>query len=331
MIKSRQSLYTSRLAIVYAPLSVLLVLAATSCRHDIVQPDGPNLTWDAGPKIYSTGSVPVSVSGLGLNGSVDQLPGPAPTPVTITRIVTNSGNQNVPAGYQINETVELMQFIAVAGSAGFTPASVPPITNQTVLGAALAPGDSMPISFTFVVPSCGMFRETLSVDFGGTVSETNEGDNVAEHFFGIASSMAVDISVVPRSMSLWHALPGIPPAPAPGIAMVAPAFPATTATFTITATSPGTTFHYNYRQAPVNGVHGAVAQLVGPPPVMPPALGVSGPITITHQVTPVSHNVPSVDILTDLGWEYFLPKVSAITADGCAWAQDTAQVGVAHP
>ncbi len=311
-------------------LALLAVLTATGCRHQAANPDGPNLTWD-GPKIYAPPSVPLTVSGLGLNGTVDQLPGPAPMPVTISRVITNTGNQPVPAGYEVNETVELMQFVAIAGSAGFVPnASVPPITNQTVLGSALAPGDSLAVSFTFTVPSCGMYRETLTVDDSGIVAETNEGDNVGTHFFGVASTMAMNITVVPRTFSLWHEVAGGPTGPPPGI-VAAPAFPATTATFTITATAPGTAFHYNYRQAPVNGVHGAVSVLTGPAPVLPPAPAVTGPIVINHRVSPVGHNVPSVDILTDLGWERFVPKVTAISSDGCVIRQQTAQVGVAHP
>lgn len=311
-------------------LTLLTVLVTTSCRHQHANPDGPNLIWD-GPKIYAPPSVPLTVSGLGLNGSVDQLPGPAPMPVTISRVITNTGNQPVPAGYEINETVELMQFVAIAGSAGFVPnASVPAITDQTVLGSALAPGDSMAVSFTFTVPSCGMYRETLTVDYSSAVAETNEGDNVGTHFFGVASTMAMNITVVPRTFNLWHDVAGGPMGPPPGI-VAAPAFPATTVQFNITATAPGTTFHYNYRQAPVTGVHGAVARLVGPAPVLPPAPGVTGPIVVTYQVSPIDHNVPSVDIMTDLGWERFVPKVTAISSDGCVIRQQTAQVGVAHP
>lgn len=328
-MNSMPSPRTARLGRLYA-LILLAAFTVSSCRHDTPNPDGPNLAWD-GPKVYAPPSVPLTVSGLGLNGSVDQLPGPAPVPVTISRVITNTGNQPVPAGYEVNETVELMQFVAIAGSAGFVPnASVPPITDQTVLGTALAPGDSVAVSFSFVVPSCGMYRETLTLDGSGTVTELNEGDNVGTHFFGVASTMAMNITVVPRTFSLWHEPAGGAVGPPPGI-VAAPGFPATTATFTITAAAPGTTFHYNYRQAPVTGVHGAVARLTGPAPVLPPAPGVAGPIVITHQVSPVGHNVPSVDILTDLGWERFLPKVTAISSDGCVIRQQTAQIGVAHP
>jgi hypothetical protein len=105
-----------------------------------------------------------------------------------------------------------------------------------------------------------------------------------------------------------------------------------THTFTIAATSPATTFHYNYRQAPYMGSQGSVGVLVGPAPVMPPAPPVAGPIVIVFQVTPRSHSdAPMTDILTETVQEDFVPKVTAITSDACFVAQTSAKVKVLHP
>ncbi len=307
-------------------LTCMIGVALAGC-HATMPLRGPNLEWD-GAKVYSSGSVPYTLAGFGVGAVIDQLPLAAPSAVTITRMITNSGNETVPAGYQINETVQLMQFTAVGGSAGFTPAPVPPVTNQTVLGPALAPGDSVPVSFTVPIPACGLYLETLTVDFAGAVAETQERDNVGLHYFSVAGSMRVNITVTPNnSVSLWHANAG----PAPPWAVVAPAFPATTHSFTIAATTPGTTFHYSYYQPIVNGSLGATGQLIGPAPVTPPSLPVAGPVTISHQVSARTHNVPATDILFDAAFEHFLPRVTAITGDGCEIRQQTAQVSVVHP
>jgi hypothetical protein len=307
----------------------VIVVGAAGCVSTPITPTGPNLEWD-GPKFYSSGSVAIPIAGFGLNGSIDVLPVTAPATVTITRVVTNSGTNPVPAGYLINETVQAMQFRSVSGTAGFIPAPVAPVTNQTVIGPALAPGDSVPVTFTFGVPACGVYRETLTADSASVVVETEERDNIAEHYFGVAGTMAVNITVAPNNaLSVWHAPAGAGPAP-PWTAVM-PAFPAITHTFTITAAAPGTTFYYNYHRPVVIGVFGTASQLIGPAPVSPPGPPVAGPVAITHQVTPRTNDPPPTDILLDVAIENFLPKVTAITSDGCAIRQQTAQVRVVHP
>ncbi len=307
----------------------LPVIAIAGCGSFPITPVGPNLEWD-GPKFYSSGSTAIPIAGLGLNGSIDVLPVAAPAVVTISRVVTNSGTEPVPAGYFINETVQAMRFQSVSGTAGFVPAPVAAVTNQTVIGPALAPGATFPVSFTFAVPACGVYEETLTVDMSDVVAETEERDNVATHYFGVPGSMAVNITVAPAgSLALWHAPAGA--GFAPPWAAVAPAFPAVTHTFTITAATPGTTFFYNYHRPVVMGVFGTASQLMGPAPVLAGGVPVAGPIVITHQVTPRTNNPPATDILRDVAVENFLPEVTAITGDGCAIGQQAAQISVIHP
>ena len=64
---------------------------------------------------------------------------------------------------------------------------------------------------------------------------------------------------------------------------------------------------------------------------MPPAFPVPGPITITFDVAANAHQTTVTDILTDTGSEDFVPKVTAITADGCFVRQNSAYVKVLHP
>ena len=292
-------------------------------------PPQPNLRWD-GPKVYFPPSVAVQVSGFGINGPIDVLPPmPPPYPVTIARDILNDGTAAAAAGYQISETVQRLNLISTGSSIGFVAAPVPPITSQTVLGPALAAAAGSPVIFTFPVPACGIYMETLVVDGAGAVAESNEADNSAVHYFAVPGSMMVNIAAAPPGpVRMWHA-----PGPPGGLAGPPPGGgPLVTHTFTITATSPATTFHYNYRQAPYMGSQGSVGVLVGPAPVMPPAPPVAGPIVIAFQVTPRSHNdAPMTDILTETVQEDFVPKVTAITSDACFVTQTAAKVKILHP
>lgn len=307
---------------------LVLVVTGSTCRQARPLPPQPNLRWD-GPKSYVPSSVTVQVSGFGINGSLDVLPaGPFPYAVTVTRDSFNDGTADAPAGYQISETVERLNLVSTGSSIGFVPAPIPPIFSQTQLGPALPSGSSTSAIFSFPVPACGIYVETLTLDGAGSVAESNETDNVAQHYFAVPGNMLVNITVNPTGpVRMWHdqnAPAGFAPTPAGGSLI--------THTFTITATSPGTTFHYNYRQAPFVGSQGSVGKLVGPPPVMPPSTPVAGPIVITFQVTPRTHDdAPATDILTETVQEHFVPKVTAITSDGCFVRQNAAQVTVAHP
>lgn len=306
-----------------------VVLLASCAGRALPPPPRPNLRWD-GPKTYVPPSVTVQVSGFGINGPLDVLPPmPPPYPVTIARDVLNDGTAGAPAGYQISETVQRLNLLSTGSSIGFVPAPIPPIFSQTLLGPALTAGSSTPAVFTFGVPACGIYMETLTLDGAGSVAESNEADNAAAHYFAIPGSMTVNIAAMPPGpVRMWHG-PGGPAgfaSPPPG------GGPLITHTFTITATAPGTTFHYNYRQTPYIGSQGSVGQLVGPPPVMPPVPAVAGPIVITFQVTPRTHNDAAMtDILTETVHEDFVPKVTAITSDACYVTQNAVQVKVVHP
>lgn len=292
-------------------------------------PPQPNLRWD-GPKLYQPPSTTIQVSGFGIHGALDVLPAqPPPYSVTITRDVINDGAVDAPGGYEISESVERMNLRSTGTSIGFVPAPIPPVFSGTVLGPPLAVGATTPAIFTFPIAACGIYRETLTLDGADMVSESNEGDNAAEHFFAVPGSMTLNITKAPPGpVRMWHG-----PRTPPGLAGPPPGGgPLVTHTFTITATSPGTTFHYNYRQAPLIGSQGSTGRLVGPAPVMPPAAPVAGPVVITFQVTPRTHDdAPLTDILTETVQENFVPKVTAITSDACFLRQQTAQVTVVHP
>lgn len=311
-------------------LFVISVLLLASCTgSQIPPPPQPNLRWD-GPKSYVPPSVTVQVSGFGINGPLDILPASPPYSVTVARDLLNDGTADAPVGYQISETVQRLNLLSTGTSIGFVPAPIPPIFSQTLIGPALPRGSSTPAVFTFAVPACGIYMETLTLDGAGSVAESSEADNVAQHYFAVPGNMTLNIDVLPPGpVQMWHGPAGAPA----GFAVPPPGGgPLITHTFTITASSPGTTFHYNYRQAPYIGSQGSVGQLVGPPPVMPPMPPVAGPIVITFQVTPRTHNdAPITDILTETVQEDFVPKVTAITSDACFVRQNSAQVKVVHP
>jgi hypothetical protein len=306
---------------------MLLVFVIAGCRQPQPPPPQPDLAW-TGPKLYAPPSTVVPVSGFGLNGQVDVLP-PAPPayPVVIARDFVNLGNLALPAGYQLTEVVQALNLVSTGTTIGFVPSAAPAIATLTQLGPALAPRDTATAVFAFVVPQCGMYRETLTLDATSAATESNESNNVATHDFFVPGAMSVTVTVGPSpSEHMWHATAG----PAPNFVTVYPAFPATTHTFTITPAA-GTTYYFSYRTVPLIGALGSTGVLTGPAPVLPPAAPVGGVTTITFQVTPTTHNVPATDILTDLATENFVPKVTAITSDGCMVDQQTAKVRVSHP
>ena len=313
-----------------ALMLLVLVVTGGSCRRATPPPvpPQPNLRWD-GPKTYVPPSVTVQVSGFGINGPLDVLPASSfPFPVTVTRDVLNDGTADSPAGYQISETVERLNLVSTGSSIGFVPAPIPPIFSQTRTGPALQPGSSTSEIFSFPIAACGIYQETLALDGASSVAESNEADNVAVHYFAVPGNMSLNITVNPLGLvQMWHG----PNAPGGLLEPPAGGGPLTTHTFTIRASSPGTTFHYNYRQAPFIGSQGSIGQLVGPAPVMPPAPPVAGPIVITFQVTPKTHRGAPRDILTDTVLEHFASKVTAITSDACSVRENSALVTVVHP
>jgi hypothetical protein len=315
-------------ALILLPTAALLV--AATCHNIAPAPSNlADLEW-RGPKVYSTGSTGVPIAGYGINGTVDFLPGTPPFPVSVTKMLHNPSGTAVPAGYLITDTVRALRFVAVVGgSAGFDTVAGPPIAAMQQPGPALAPGDSADIPFTFVAPGCGMYKQVMHVDAGKTVAESDEADNRIEHFFAIPGSQTLDITVTPNpaGISIWHSQ--VPPKP--NFTIFLPGLPYNAQTFTISAPA-GTTFHYSYYTGFLYGVYGAVARLTGPPPVVPPAAPVAGPITINLQLQAVkAHDVPINDILLDIGREQLSGKVTAITADACFMRQRQASFSVFHP
>lgn len=317
------------------PLALVVPLLALRCPPSAPPPAQPlaNLAWE-GPKIYGTGSTGVPLAGFGVNAMVDELPlAPLPMTVPITKSFTNDGAAKVPAGYVIGERVQRMQFIAAGGSAGFQPAPTSPIANLRMRGQALAPGDTLTAGFTFAVAACGLYKETLTLDSANTIPETTKSDNVAVHYFAVPGTQSLKITKTSvGGTDLWHdTKPG--PRGAPNWVTIPASLPYKVWTFKITATTPGTTFYYNYETKPMVGLSGSTAQLVGPAPVQPPGPGVAGPITITLQLSkPVTHdNQPFTDILTELVQEQFNGMVTAITADGCFARQSSGSFSVWHP
>lgn len=292
-------------------------------------PPQSNLRWE-GPKTYSpTSGTSVGVNGFGINDVVEILP-PAPPayPLTVTRDFGNDGAVNSPAGYRVSETVERLVLRSTGTMIGFIPAPMPPVFAGTFIGPALAVGSTSSAVFTFPVPACGIYRETLRLDSTNAVAESNENDNIAVHHFFVPGNMQVTITKTPNSATtFWHGPAGGPSwaTPIPGPSIISH-------TFVIAAATPGTTFHYNYPTAPVIGALGSVALFTGPPPVMPPAPPVAGPIAISLQITPNGHNdSPMTDILTETAQERFSMKVTAITSDACTVQQSAGQVTVVHP
>lgn len=292
-------------------------------------PPQPNLRWD-GPKTYSpTTGTSVGVSGFGINDVVEILPpAPPPYPLSIARDFMNDGAVNAPAGYGVSETVERLVLRSTGTMIGFIPAPMPPVFAGTFIGPALSVGSSSSAVFTFAVPGCGIYRETLRLDSTNAVAESNESDNIATHHFFVPGSMQVSITRTPnQGVTFWHG-----PPPNPSWASPIIGANAISHTFVIAAATPGTTFHYNYPTAPRILSMGSTAQFIGPPPVVPPAPPVAGPITITLQITPNSHDdSPMTDILTETAQERISMKVTAITSDACTIQQSAGPVTVVHP
>jgi hypothetical protein len=145
-----------------------------------------NLTW-IGDKTYTPpATATLDIVGLGINDSVDILP-PGATPVA-TRSITNNSSVAAPGGYEVTDVVTQWVFIANTGTYGFLagdPATHTVFSGSTT-GPALAPGETQSVSFG-PMPSlaCGLYEETLTIDVGGDVDESDESesDNSSSHFF----------------------------------------------------------------------------------------------------------------------------------------------------
>ena len=309
-------------------ISLTLLVATAACPISNAPTPAPaaNLAWD-GPKLYNPATSGTAVAGMGINSTVDVLPAaPLPISVQVTKTLINNGSVAVAAGYQIVDSVVAMHFVSTGTTAGFVPINAPPVAIPAMRGPALKPGDSLQVSFSFVVPACGVYRETLHADVGNVVTETTKQDNRAVHFFAAQGTQRVQIAVVEANngASIWHSGAG----PMPKGVIPLPPLPYNAYTFTITAPA-GSTFFYNYYQHPINGVYEGVSAFTGPAPNTTP---VAGPTTIQFQLQAVkTHNVAINDILMDVGFEDMHGQVTAITADGCFIRQETRTITVLHP
>ena len=277
-----------------------------------------NLAWDSGPKSYMPGpSSTLNVAGLGVDGPVDIL---SPFgPFTATRTLTNTSSTTpASAGYAVTDTIVRWVFVAAAGRAGWVPGdpATHTVFSQTVSGPALAPGASTTIGFGPVLGAaalpCGLYRQTITADSGGALSESSKSDNVTQHFFFIPSTQQFNIAV--------NAL-------LPGNTMFhEPAVPTATHNFTITTATTGPPTappapQWVFAHFTWQANEGSMADAM-PPPAAP---GGPAPQLITMRVTPRTHGIPA------LGFAHTVTgKITVISRDGCVIKQESATVLVEH-
>jgi hypothetical protein len=292
-----------------------------------------NLAWTPDRKDYLPPPVNrIDVDDFGVDAPVDIL-ATGQLPVTVTRKLTNTGSFPVRAGYSVTETVRRLRFQAINPvSYQWVEVADPAFTyfTCTAPGPALAPGATADVTFTFPGPNCvgppgqptpavldcGLYKETLVVDAGTDVSETDEGDNETEHFF-----------FIPSSQGRLNMMRTPDPGGDPNIDVVGP--PPRTAVINIFKYPPGPTMvvAHNVRitSAPptagwiVNGISprngarsGAVGRLVPMVQFVDPAP--APPRTVDYRVTfnRVVY-VPPHPIASEI----LDSKVTAITTDGC--------------
>lgn len=340
MAITRKHLSTMTLAI--GGLAAVIVFGSCSGTSPVPPPPRPNLAWTM-PKAYvPTPDATISLA-FGINDFVDELPSGA-LPITVTKTVINTGSAAIAAGYEVEETVRLMRFFAVAGQAGYVPADT--VFSCTQPGPALAPGDSAAVTFvlggpgcpldpafTFAVLPCGVYQETLALDRPMAVDETVEFDNDAVHYFYIPSPvLAININTTRN------------PNTAPNTFVVgqtvkirgfeAPPVVTTHGFATSIVGPPGSTYLLNGR-SPRTGASGTNCVLAPMMPVLgaPPGSGIPGPQAVSYTCTipdpaflgPVCNsflgNVPVFE-------ENLNTKLTAISADGCIIRQKSGLVSV---
>ena len=274
-----------------------------------------NLAWDSGPKTYApTPLSTLNVAGLGVDGPVDIL---SPLgPFTAKRTLTNTSSTTpAPAGYAVTDTIVRWVFVAAAGRAGWVAGdpATHTVFSETVSGPALAPGASATIGFGPVLGAaalrCGLYRQTITADSGGAVSESTKSDNVTQHFFFIPSTQQFNIAV--------NAL-------LPGNTMFhEPAVPTATHTFTITTatTVPPPAPQWVFAHFTWQANEGSMADTM-PPPAAP---GGPAPQLITMRVTPRTHGISALGFAPTV-----TGKVTVISQDGCVIKQESATVLVEH-
>lgn len=279
-------------------LAVVLV-AGTGCT--------PNLGW-VGDKTYSPpASAELQVEKLGIDDEVDIL-APGAVPI-VSHTITNTGTGAAPAGYTVNETVIQWVFIATTGSAGYVagdPATHTVFTADAP-GPALGPGGSQAISFGPITGlGCGLYQETLTVDQGNTVTESDEGNNQVQRFFFVPSTQQFNVTPAVINNQLFHA--------------------------------DGRTNTHNFAVAPVGvpgppfdcifghfswvATEGSRADAMPVPPVRFP--GCVGAIDMF--VSPREHKIPPLGFQPTVNG-----KVTVLSEDGCVIHQSSGRVFIEHP
>ena len=269
-----------------------------------------------------------------INDLVAELPSGA-LPITIQKTIVNTGNATVPAGYQITETVLGMNFLAVAGSAGYVPGD--PATQTffscAQAGPSLGPGQSAVISFALGSPacpsippgltelSCGVYREALVIDGPDVIQESDEFDNRDTHYFYVPSSiLTININanknpngdpnafVVGRTVKIVaFGLPVPPPAPPPVV----------THAYTSSILPAGNPYTVNGRTPRISSVSGASCVLTPAMPALAPP-----PVTGTYTCTIPDPSFVGPICNSFLGnaqvfEERLNTKLTGISADGC--------------
>jgi hypothetical protein len=187
---------------------VALVAAVTACRGPVAN---GNLTW-TGPKEYDP--VPIDtvfVENLGVDDTVHVLPGSVP--FSVQRAATNADSGAIAAGYLVRERIIRWVFQSVGGNVGWvrgdTATSV--VYVDSVAGPALAAGASAPVAFDSIPAlQCGLYEEELLLDVGATVTESDEGDNIARHFFFVPSPQRFNVVLDTLDNELFHAVAATP-------------------------------------------------------------------------------------------------------------------------
>ena len=260
----------------------------------------PDLQWTE-PKTYTPPpAATLYVDGLGIDDSVSIM---SADTFSVSHRITNAGRAGIQTPYTALDS--LVRWIFQGGpTVGYSwvpgPAATHTVGVLAASGLPLPAGRTAPLAFPLVADlPCGLYRETLVLDSGGTVAETNEANNVdpKNHFFFVPSNQDFTISVAEINGAIGHDAA------------------ANTHTFTInSAGAPGWVF------AGFSFVATEGSQAVTDP--APPAVGGPGPQIITMRVEPQRHNFTGGGTVTG--------KITVISADGCVLRQMTARVFVEH-
>ncbi|OUS02068.1 hypothetical protein A9Q86_05300 [Flavobacteriales bacterium 33_180_T64] len=275
------------LVLSFLSLTILLTL---SCQ--------PNLT-GVGEKTYSQQLDKIMVEQLGINDSVDIV---SPTAFEVRRNLTNNGNADVNTAYVIRERIQPMVFKAIVGNYGFDTIPNAIIYEETISGPQLTTSQLDSIIFGPIGPlTCGMYKETISIDTLNTVSESNEFDNESIHYFFVPSTQNFGLTKNELLTGVPHSDGSI-----------------TTTTFTITA---GTNFSVDYAHFSYVATEGSTAVTFPPPPV---TIAAGASLTIRMEIKVIEHTFSS-------GFESSINgKVTAISEDGCIIKQESAKIYVEH-